>query len=277
MSVRALLAAACASLMMALGATASEADLQMPEFVEIPGGIFVMGVDPSRDALAFDNERWSRTQGEGATQVGPFYIARHEITVAAFSEFVRRSAWKADARAFAAPASHPVSFVSWPDALAYCRWLDAQLKQWPAAPTPLKERLNAGWQVTLPTEAEWERAARGGNRRRYPWGDELQSGQANYAGTATTPVGSFACRDCAYGLADMSGNVWEWTSSPFQLYPYNPDDDRANLGEDALWVIRGGGFSDEPRLIRTTARGGADPGARRAFIGFRPVVALRAR
>lgn len=261
----------------ALSAVASEADVPLPEFVEIPGGDFVMGADPSRDTLAFDNERWSAAQGEGSTRVALFYIARREITVAAFSAFVQRTRWAADARALAAPASHPVAFVSWPDALAYCRWLEAELKQSPAAPSVLKARLQAGWQVTLPTEAEWERAARDGDRRRYPWGDELGSGRANYGGTATTPVGSFACNECAYGLSDIAGNVWEWTSSPFQPYPYTPDDDRANLDADALWVIRGGGFSDEARLIRTTARGGADPGARRAFIGFRPVVAKRAR
>ena len=261
----------------ALSAVASGSDVPLPEFVEIPGGAFVMGADPSRDALAFDNERWSAAHGEGSAQVAPFYIARHEVSVAAFSAFVQHARWKADARALAAPASHPVAFVSWPDALAYCRWLEAELKQAPAAPPVLKERLQAGWQVTLPTEAEWERAARGGDRRRYPWGDELGSGRANYGGTATTPVGSFACNKCAYGLADMSGNVWEWTSSPFQPYPYTLDDDRANLDADALWVIRGGGFGDEARLIRATARGGADPGARRAFIGFRPVVAKRAR
>jgi formylglycine-generating enzyme required for sulfatase activity len=236
-----------------------------------------MGADPVHDPLAFENERWSATQGEGTVQVERFYIARYETTVAAFSAFVQGSAWKADARALAAPPSHPVAFVSWPDALAYCRWLEAGLKRSPATPAHLKERLKAGWKVTLPTEAEWERAARSGDRRRYPWGDELQSGHANYGGSATTPVGSFACQECGYGLADMSGNVWEWTSSPFQPYPYTPDDDRGNLDADALWVIRGGGFGDEPRLIRTTARGGADPGARRAFIGFRPVVAKRPR
>ncbi|HXG87463.1 MAG TPA: SUMF1/EgtB/PvdO family nonheme iron enzyme [Vicinamibacterales bacterium] len=265
------------SLIVALCAMAAQPDVAMPEFVAIPGGALVMGADPARDPLAFDNERWSPTQGEGAVRVAPFYIARHEISVAAFAEFVRRSAWKADARALAGPATHPVSFVSWPDALAYCRWLEAQLKQSSATPAAIKERLNAGWRMTLPTEAEWEHAARGGDRRRYPWGNELQSGRANYAGHATTPVASFACPECAHGLADMSGNVWEWTSSPFQPYPYNPDDDRVTLAEDALWVIRGGGFGDEARLIRTTARGGAEPGARRAFIGFRPVIANRAR
>jgi formylglycine-generating enzyme required for sulfatase activity len=274
---RSITAVACLGLTMTLSTLASEADVQMPEFVEIPGGTVVMGADPARDPLAFDNERWSSTQGEGSVQVASFYIARHETTVAAFAEFVQRSGAKADARALAAPPTHPVAFVSWPDALAFCRWLEAQLKLSPATPAPLKERLLAGWQVTLPTEAEWERAARGDERRRYPWGDELGVGLANYAGSAPRPVGSYTCPNCAHGLSDMSGNVWEWTSSPFQPYPYTPDDDRSNLGEDALWVIRGGGFGDEARLIRTTARGGADPGARRAFIGFRPVVAKRSR
>jgi formylglycine-generating enzyme required for sulfatase activity len=275
--VRPPLLAAWAALTVVCGGSAFQADVQVPQFVAIPGGTFVMGADPSRDALAFDNERWSPAQGEGYARVEPFYIARHEITVAAYSEFVTRSGWRSDPRALAAPSTHPVAFVSWPDALAYCRWLNVQLKQSPATPPDIRHRLNAGWQVTLPTEAEWERAARGGDRRRYPWGDDLRADQANFASTSTVPVGTLPCRDCAYGLSDMSGNVWEWTRSPFQPYPYTPDDDRAHLDVDALWVIRGGGFSDEPRLIRTTARGGADPGARRAFIGFRPVVANHAR
>ena len=70
----------------------------------------------------------------------------------------------------------------------------------------------------------------------------------------------------------MAGNTWEWTRSPYQPYPYDPSDDRAGLGQDALWVMRGGGFADGPQLIRTTARGAAEPGARRPFIGFRVVV-----
>jgi formylglycine-generating enzyme required for sulfatase activity len=82
-------------------------------------------------------------------------------------------------------------------------------------------------------------------------------------------VGGFVCAECPYGLADMSGNVWEWTRSPYQPYPYDPTDDRDDLESDALWVMRGGSFGDDPRQVRAAVRGGADPGARRPFIGFR--------
>ena len=83
------------------------------------------------------------------------------------------------------------------------------------------------------------------------------------------PVGSYRCDDCPYGLADMSGNVWEWTRSPYQPYPFTADDDSNSLRDDALWVMRGGSFVDPERNIRTGTRGGGDPGARRPFMGFR--------
>jgi formylglycine-generating enzyme required for sulfatase activity len=70
----------------------------------------------------------------------------------------------------------------------------------------------------------------------------------------------------------MSGNVWEWTRSPYQPYPYDPTDDARTTGEDALWVMRGGSFNDAEQMARGSARGAADPGVRRAFIGFRIVL-----
>jgi formylglycine-generating enzyme required for sulfatase activity len=244
----------------------------LPDFVEIGAGSFVMGADPSRDPQAFDNERWSPTHGEGQVYLPTFYIARHEVTVGEFAAFARASKWSVDHRALAGPVTHPVTFVSWPDALAYCRWLETTLKSAMSAPPRVQQLLREGWRVTLPSEAEWEKAARGGDRRVYPWGNEPLASRANFGGKSTMPVGSFACPECAYGLADMSGNVWEWTRSPYQPYPYDPQDDRANLEADALWVMRGGHFGDGPRLVRTTTRGAADPGARRPFIGFRVVI-----
>jgi formylglycine-generating enzyme required for sulfatase activity len=246
-----------------------------PQLVEVPGGPFTMGADPARDPDAFDNERWPSPSGEGIVDVATFYIARHEVTVGAFSEFAR-SGWRVDPRALSGNPAHPVTLVSWPDALAYCRWLEGTLKSSASTPARVKDLLASGWHVTLPSEAEWEKAARGNDRRRYPWGMELGiPPRANFNGRATMPVGSFACPECAYGLSDMSGNVWEWTSSPYQPYPYDPHDDRQNLNGDALWVIRGGSFADPARLVRTTARGGADPGARRPFIGFRVAIVRR--
>jgi formylglycine-generating enzyme required for sulfatase activity len=242
------------------------------DFVEIAPGPFTMGADRTRDPDAFDNERWSPALGEGTVSLPTFYIARHEVTVGEFAAFAHASTWTIDQRALAGPPTHPVTFVSWPDALAYCRWLETTLESAAAAPRQTKALLANGWRVTLPSEAEWEKAARGTDRRRYPWGNEPQRAHANYHGAGTTPVGFFACPECAYGLADMSGNVAEWTSSPYQPYPYDASDDRANLDADALWVIRGGHYGDGPRLVRTTARGAADPGARRAFIGFRVVI-----
>ena len=138
------------------------------------------------------------------------------------------------------PPTHPVAFVTWPDALAYCRWLEATLKGFRDTPPAIRQRLAKAGASRLPTEAEWEKAARGTDRRTYPWGNEPRRDRANYGNTGTTPVGQFACPECPYGLADMSGNVWEWTSSPMQPYPYDPSDDRANLDADALWVMRGG-------------------------------------
>jgi formylglycine-generating enzyme required for sulfatase activity len=241
-------------------------------FVEIPAGPFTMGADPARDPAAFDNERWSAAGGTGTVTVPTFYIARHEVTMGEFAEFVRASGWTIDQRALSGQPNHPVTFVSWPDALAYCRWLEKSLKNAASTPPHIKQLLTDGWRVTLPTEAEWEKAARGTDGRRYPWGNDPNRGRANYESAGTTPVGFFACPECAHGLADMSGNVWEWTRSPYQPYPYDASDDRSNLDADALWVIRGGHFGDAARLVRTTARGGADPGARRNFIGFRVAI-----
>ena len=244
----------------------------LPDFVEIPGGPFVMGTDAERDPDAFDNERWSATAGEGVVDVPTFYLARHETTVAQFAAFAAASTWSIDQRALSAGPTHPVTFVSWPDALAYCRWLERTLTN-ASESSPMRERLRAGWHVTLPDEAQWEKAARGADRRRYPWGNEPLRAKANYASQATAPVGQHVCPECAHGLSDMSGNVWELTRSPLQPYPYDPGDDRTNLEADALWVMRGGHYGDPARLVRTTVRGGADPGARRPFIGFRVAVA----
>lgn len=232
--------AAIVALAAVLAGAAAGASTEDPlDLVEVPEGAFTMGADKARDPLAFDNERWSPTAGEGTVVVPSFFIAKRPVTVAEFAAFARAGRWKVDARAVAGDSTAAAAFVSWPDALAYCRWLETALTSSASGSPRLRALLAAGWRVTLPTEAEWEKAATVIGRPQFEW-----------------------------------GTVAEWTRSPYQPYPYNPDDDRANLEADALWVIRGGVFGDGA-TPRVTARTGADPGARRPFIGFRVAVTRR--
>lgn len=238
-------------------------------FVEIPGGLFTMGAGSVTDPMAFENERWSPDRGQGVVDVPVFYIGSFEVTVEQFRAFVTATAFRVESRALEAPPTHPVAFVSWPDALAYTRWVNVTLKSWPGTPRRIRHLLNEGWTVTLPTEAEWEKAARGGDGRTFPWGEASRRDRATYESQAPTPVGRFDCPECSFPLHDMSGNLWEWTRSPYQPYPFDASDDKSDLAADALWVIRGGHFGDPVRNVRTTTRTGADPGVRRSVIGFR--------
>jgi formylglycine-generating enzyme required for sulfatase activity len=247
-------------------------DDELLGFVEVPAGPFTMGSDPAIDPLAFDNERWGAGRAQGTVDLPTFYIGRYEVTVAQFRAFVEATGSRTEPKALESPADRPVALVSWPDALAYCRWLETTLRASPRTPTQLGRLLGDGWRISLPSEAQWEKAARGGDGRIYPWGNEPRPDRANYRGVATQPVGSFDCPECPFGLADMSGNVWELTRSRYQPYPYDPSDDREDLQADALFVMRGGHFGDAEQNVRSAVRGGVDPGARRPFIGFRAVI-----
>lgn len=255
----------------------SDAALSLPAvesfgFVRIPEGSFPMGSNPLIDPMAFENERWSESQRQGRVEMPLYYIARYETTVAQFRAFVEATGYPVDPQALAQPDDYPVSFVSWTDALAYTRWLDEALRTLPQLPVELKQFLDQGAHVTLPNEAEWEKAAKGEQSRIYPWGNQFVSDKANVNSATPQAVGSVQCSDCVYGLSDMSGNVWEWTRSPYRTYPFDTDLAGVNLIDDALWVMRGGSFSDESNNARAAVRGAADPGARRAFIGFRVVL-----
>ena len=241
-------------------------------FVEIPAGPFLMGSDPSIDRLAFDNEWWPGARPQRTLDLPAFYIGRYEVTVAQFGAFVEETGHRANDEAFQGPPDHPVATVSWTDALAYARWLEATLREWPGTPPEIGRLLRDGWRISLPTEAEWEKAARGFDGRLYPWGNEPRRDRANYRGRSTAPVGSFECPECPFGLLDMSGNVWELTRSPYQSYPYDESNDREGLDADALWVMRGGSFSDTEQNVRAAIRGGVDPGVRQPSIGFRLVI-----
>ena len=238
-------------------------------FVEIAAGSFLIGSDAVIDPMAFDIERWSSTNAQAVLELPTYYIGRFEVTVAQMRSFVQATGYPIDGQALSGAPGHPATFISWPDALAYSRWLDEILRTSPDTPEVLSTLLEGGGQVTLPTEAEWEKAARGSDGRIYPWGSEPRPDRATYQARGTTAVGSHQCPECPFGLSDMAGNVWEWTRSPYQPYPYDPIDDFEDLENESLWVMRGGSFTDPAHFVRGANRGGADPGARRAFIGFR--------
>ena len=241
-------------------------------FVEIPGGPFLMGSDPAADPGAFENEVWPG-MGQRTVEIPSFLIGRFEVTRAQYRRFVEETGHPVpDSLALSGPPTHPVASISWPDAVAYARWLEAELRESPETPAPIRQRLEQGWRVSLPTEAQWEKAARGTDGRIFPWGNAPDRSLANYLSVGTEPVGGRPCAGCAHGLSDMSGNVWELTRSPYTASPVLPGEGEPDLTADALWVMRGGGYTDAEGLVRAAVRGGADPGARRPFIGFRLVI-----
>lgn len=241
-------------------------------FVLVPGGEFTMGSDPRVDRNAYVNERWSTLQNQGQVAVPAYYISRYEVTVAQFGAFAAATGHRTDPAALQGAPEAPVTRVAWTDALAYCHWLEKKLRTSDATPPEIAGLLENGWTITLPSEAQWEKAARGSDGRIYPWGNQINRAYANFSARGVRPVGSFACADCNLGLADMSGNVWELTRSPFKNYPFDPDLSHLDLREDALWVMRGGSFQDGPNNIRAATRGGVGPGVRNGTIGFRLVL-----
>ena len=248
-------------------------DDELLGFIEVPEGSFLMGSDPSLDPLAFDIEQWSATSAQGTVELPDYFISRFEVTVAQFRVFAHESGRGIiDSHALGSELDHPVVGVSWTDAVAYAQWLQGALMEWSGTPAALASMFEGDWKIGLPSEAEWEKAARGGDGRSFPWGDAQRPDRANYRARGTTAVGSYECPECPFGLADMSGNVWEMTRSPYQPYPYDSTDDRDDLEAESLWVMRGGSFNEAEQNVRAAIRGGVDPGARRPDIGFRLVI-----
>jgi formylglycine-generating enzyme required for sulfatase activity len=135
-------------------------------FISVAAGPFPMGSDPKRDRLAREEE-----QPPSSVDLPEFCVARYPVTVAQFRVFVEKSGFAVgDSRCLRGVPNHPVVWVSWHEALAYCRWLTDTLRSSDATPHDLRARLAEGWVVTLPSEAEWEKAARGTDGRVYPWG-----------------------------------------------------------------------------------------------------------
>jgi len=257
-------------------------DLQM-NFIKIPESDFTMGSKRTLDRDAHDDEMPAQT-----LHVSDYYLMRYPVTNAQYNQFIQAtnhrtpSSWS-NCEYPEDKANHPVSGVTYGDALAFCSWA-AQV---------------TGLPVRLPTEAEWEKAARGPQVRLFPWGDEWKSGLCNTSEEklkGTTPVDQFSPQgDSPYGIADMGGNVQEWCSSMFGAYPYDPNDGReehvydlqgANLlpkiletGTTSLIesaeasigkaVIRGGSWRESKFQARCAYRGWAAPMHRSDDTGFR--------
>ncbi len=208
------------------------------------------------------------------TPTRDFYLARYPVTVAQFRAFVAARGYKpGDPDALRDLDSRPVRFVSWREAVDYCAWLQERLLEMNG---PIADLLRqGGWWLTLPSELEWEKAARGGHvGRAYPWEGEADPEKANYADTGigdTSAVGCFPAND--YGLHDMSGNVWEWTRSLW-LPSYKDIEKRESLdtNEDKSRVVRGGAWNRHRDGARCAYRDWIHPDDRLDLLGFRVVL-----
>ncbi|MFZ5909789.1 MAG: SUMF1/EgtB/PvdO family nonheme iron enzyme [Chloroflexota bacterium] len=222
----------------------------------VPAGEFSMGSDDSVDVFS----RPAHT-----VYLDAFYIDKFEVTNEMYAACdspecrrpkqlgsITRSTYYNDERF----ANYPVLYVDWWMARAYCAWRGAR----------------------LPTEAEWEKAARGADGRIYPWeSQERNCFYSNLAGCEedTSAVDKFEQGQSIYGVYDLSGNVWEWTSSLFQPYPYDPDDGRESLTAQGKRVLRGGSFhvfGVKSGTARNDTRFEMDPVYYGAYVGFRCVM-----
>ncbi len=262
------------------------------EMVLVPAGEFWMGstkeevkriVEKCKESGITEEvcNNWfqAETPRHRVTMSG-FYLDRFEVTNALFGRFVEAQAYRTLAEregwglvsqqkggspqedkvrgaswrmptgsGSAAESTHPVVQVTWWDAQAYCEWIGKR----------------------LPTEAEWEKAARGPDGRKYPWGETWDPGKANGAQivNTTTPVGDYRGGISPYGVHDLAGNVWEWVSSFYRPYPYLATDGREELNNLAKRVFRGGSWGSHPEFLRSATRMQQDPRLRDSTVGFR--------
>ncbi len=244
-----------------------------PAWVPVPAGTFNLGSAPS-DWMAFDDERPQHP----VTIREPFYISKAPVTNRQYAAFVTATGrrppkhWR-DISPRAEGADLPVTWVNWHDAVAYCEWLTVKLREAGRLPGD-RECV-----VRLPTEPEWEWAARGDDGRRFPWGDqEPDETHANFGSNekTPTPVGAYSPKgDSPCGCVDMAGNVWEWTLSLEKPYPYEPHDGREELHVRGRRSLRGGAYDASARNIRAAIRNWNYPEERDGTIGFRVVLVSR--
>jgi eukaryotic-like serine/threonine-protein kinase len=204
--------------------------------VFIPGGEFIMG---SSSGDADENPPHS-------VYLNPFWIDQTEVTNAMYALCIQaqrcsppkklNSFTRGDYYTNSGYGDFPVVYVEWSQAKTYCDWAGRR----------------------LPTEAEWEKAARGTDGRAYPWGDSISCSHAQYqdCGDDTVRVGSFPAGASPYGVLDMAGNVWEWVADWYQenYYSHSPSDNPMGPGSGNYKVMRGGSWYSEDFHVRTASR-----------------------
>ena len=229
-----------------------------PEMVPVKGGCFQMGSPPDEPGRGND-------ESQHRICVGDFAIGRFEVTFDEFDRFVRATGKIGPSDLGWGRGKRPVINVSWHDAIAYTEWLSAE----------------TGSHYRLPTEAEWEYAARAGTVAAYSWGGGISRLHANYgadrccAGSAqgmdhwefTAPVGSFPPSPA--GLFDTAGNVEEWTCSAYDRRYSGDEGQCAESVTDGLRAVRGGSWGDVPQWLRSAKREGYMASAIAYNVGFR--------
>jgi formylglycine-generating enzyme required for sulfatase activity len=251
----------------------------LPTFIHIPAGAFLMGT-PERELSALakayggTRESYREESPQFSLHLPAFAIARAPVTNALYAAFAAASGARLPItwRGGQPPKhllDHPVVDVTWEEANAFCGWLNQVIADYQSTQSTVYNLQSA---IRLPTEAEWERAARGTDGRTFPWGGGWDAAKANTreAGRGgTSPVVAYPAGASPEGCLDMCGNVWEWTASLDRLYPYDPHDGREDPRAPGRRIMRGGCYANPRGYARCACRFRMPPTIRNEFLGFR--------
>jgi formylglycine-generating enzyme required for sulfatase activity len=237
----------------------------LEELITIDAGPFWMG---SKDKGPLLDE-----SPQHQVTLPAYRIGKYPVTVGQWKKFLAASPkHQYDPDSLKGFDNQPAHDVSWHDACTYCDWLTAQWRK--------ANKIGPNEKARLPSEAEWEKAARGDDKREWSWKGDFDPNNANTSETGigrTSAVGLFPSGKSPHGCLDMIGNVWEWTLSKDKKYPYKPNDGREDLKGDAVRVLRGGSFIFSRGGARCACRYDFHPDYRYDDVGFRVVVSPGSR